>query len=246
MCREVEPELDVGVELLRLDALADGLRTRGFAAGDALAAATSLGSYLGDVIGFDGDHDTYHDPANGLLSRVLDRKRGLPITLSIVYVSIARRLGVPAFGIGLPGHFVAGVGGGAHPVVVDPFHGGRVLETAELRQRVHDATGGRTDYTRSMLRPASPALVLRRLLNNLTRDFTNLGDVEDALWTVELKLLLPGAPPDDNRVRGELLLELGQFRGAADAFEAYVETAQDAPDRDEVTRRAIAARAKLN
>lgn len=245
ICLEVEPELEVAVELLRLDALADGLVTRGFTASDPRADATRLSHYLTDVVGFTGDHETYYDPRNALLSRVLDRKRGLPITLSIIYVAIARRLRIPAFGIGLPGHFVTGVGEGPKPVVVDPFHGGQLLDTAELTRRVHDATGGQVSFTRSMLRPAAPPLVVRRLLNNLTRDFTNLGDVEDALWTVELKQLLPGAPPDDHRVRGELLLELGRFRAAAEAFEAYVEGAPDA-DTTEVARQAIAARAKLN
>lgn len=246
-CCEVEPDLDVEVELLRIDAIADAFVTRGFSPSSPEDDARALGAYLAGVQGFVGDGEDYHDPSNGLLTRVLDRKRGLPIALSIVYVAVGRRVGIPAYGIALPGHFVTGVGGGERPVVVDPFHSGALLDERELSERVASATGGQARFTRSMLRPAPAPLVIRRVLNNLTRDFTNQGDLEDALWTVELKQLLPGSPPDDHRARGELLLNLGRFRAAAAAFEAYVEAAPaGTSDLAEVSRRAISARAKLN
>ncbi len=247
VCAEVEPELAVDAELLRLDAIADGLRATGFRSTDAGSDAAALAGYLAGTRGFTGAVEDYHDPRNGLLTRVLDQRRGLPITLSIVYVAVGRRLGIPAFGIGLPGHFVTGIGGGDRPVVIDPFHDGVALDEAELARRVTEATNGRTEFRRAMLRPATPATIIRRVLNNLTRDFANQGDAEDALWAVELRQLLPGAPPDDHRARGELLLRIGRYRDAADAFETYVDEAgPGAPDTAEVSRRAIRARAKLN
>lgn len=245
-CEEVEPDLDVDVELLRLDAIADGLRSTGFTPTAPREDARALARYLADRRGFTGDHERYHDPRNGLLTRVLDRRRGLPITLSIVYVAVARRLRVPAFGIGLPGHFVTGIGGGERPVVLDPFDGGRVLDETGLSRLVTDATAGQVEFTRSMLRPAPPATVIRRLLNNLTRDFANEGDAANALWTVELKQLLPNHVPDDHRVRGELLVQLGRFLDGAHAFEAYIDADPDAPDAGDVRHAAIRARAKLN
>ena len=247
VCAEVEPELDVEAELLRIDAIADGLRAEGFRSTEPAADATALAGYLAGTRGFTGAAEDYYDPRNALLTRVLDQRRGLPITLSILYVAVGRRLHVPAFGIGLPGHFVTGIGGGERPVVIDPFHDGVPLDEAELARRVTEATNGRAEFRRAMLRPASPATIIRRVLNNLTRDFSNQGDAEDALWAVELKQLLPGSPPDDHRARGELLLRVGRYRDAADAFEAYVDAAgPGAPDTAEVSRRAIRARAKLN
>lgn len=247
LCLEIEPEVDVDVELLRLDAIADGLRSQGFRAGESRRDAMALGAYLGDARGFTGDSDSYNDPRNGLLTRVLDRRRGLPITLSILYVAIGRRLHVPAFGIGLPGHFVTGIGGADRPVVIDPFDHGRLLDEAEMARRVSVATGGRLDFTRSLLRPAPAALVIRRVLNNLTRDFAAHGDAENALWTVELKHVLPSTVADDHRVRGELLVQLGSYRDAAEAFEAYLDAAGPfAADAEDVRRAAIRARAKLN
>ncbi|MFP5310540.1 MAG: SirB1 family protein [Actinomycetes bacterium] len=249
LCVEHDPDVDVELGLLRIDALADGLRSTGFTpSGDAAVDANAIARYLADQQGFTGDTETYNDPRNGLLSQVLDRRRGLPITLSVLFVALARRLRVPAYGIGLPGHFVAGVASSDDRgvVVVDPFAGGRLLPLEEVAERVRAATGGRVSFSRAMLRPAAPADVVRRILANLTRDFTAAGDLRDALWTAELALLLPGSQPEDHRVHGELLRSAGRFLAAAEAFEAYVELAPTAPDRDEVRHAAIAVRARCN
>jgi regulator of sirC expression with transglutaminase-like and TPR domain len=246
-CVEAEPDLDVDLALLRIDALADGLRASGFRPLDADTNARRIAAYLAGEQGFVGDAATYHDPDNALLTRVLDRKRGLPITLSIVYVSIARRLEVPAYAVQLPGHVVAAVAGGERPVVVDPFHGGVVLDEAAIAARIEETTGGQLDFRRSMLRPTPAVDVVRRLLNNLTRDFLAADRPRDALWTVELKLLLSNRVADDHRMLGEVLLRLGAFDTAADAFEAYLEeVGPDAPAAEQARRSAIGARARLN
>lgn len=247
VCAELEPELDVDAELLRLDAFADQLRADGATPRDPpFELAASLSAHLGHRLGFVGDLDDYHHPDNGLLTRVLDRRRGLPITLSIVWISVAQRLGAHAFGIGLPGHFVAGIGAVDDAVVVDPFARGTLLGTDDLDALVRRATAGQARFDVSMLRPTPAPAIIRRLLHNLTRDFLAGDDVEDALWTVELRQLLPGALPDEWRIRGELLLKLGRYRRAAGSFERYVEGAGGAPDRDEVAVLAVRARAKLN
>lgn len=237
---------DVDTTLLRLDALADDLRSRGFVPGEAEDDAAALTEHLGVRHGFHGDHEDYHDPANALLGEVLDRRRGLPITLTIVYVAIGRRLRVPVYPIALPGHVVAGIGGDERTVVIDPFHGGPQLGEADLTRRVEQTTGGRLAFRRSMLRPSPAVNMVRRLLNNLARD-TTADRPRDALRAVDLKLLLPNRLPDDHRVRGELLGRLGRFDEAAAAYERYLEVVtEDAPDREEVRRAAIRSRARLN
>lgn len=247
ICAERDPDLDVDTALLRVDALADGLLTSGRLSGDPESDATALARYLAEDHGFTGDVDDYHDPANGLLSEVLDRHRGLPIVLSVLYVSVARRVRIPAWGIAHPGHYYVGVGTRDRTTVLDPFHDGAVVPADELAARLRAATAGRIEFTRAHLRPAGPAITTRRILNNLTRDFTNRGDLEDALWTVDCKLVLPNALDDDHRARGELLSHLGRYRQAAEAFETYLERAgTDAVDADEVRAQAVRARAKLN
>lgn len=252
-CVEIEPDLDVEAELLRLDAFADGLRASGHVPGDARADAEALTAHLAGGLGFSGDSERYHDPRNALLTTVLDRKRGLPIALAIVYVSVAHRVGIAAFGINAPGHFLVGVTSGRgpegaptlHPVVVDPFHGGVLLSEAQVVERVRSA--GAADFSPSLLRPAPAPVVVRRLLNNLTRDFLAQGDVEDALWTVELKQLLPGSSSQDVVVAGELLLQLGRYRVAAEMLEDHVvRAASQTEEVETIARLALRARAKMN
>lgn len=250
---EADPDLDVEPALLRVDALADTVRTRSGSGAIAdpraapRVAADVLAAELGGRQGFAGDTVDYHDPANALLHRVLERKRGLPISLAIVYVAVARRLGIPAYAIALPGHVVAAVADGAHPVVLDPFHGGVLLDEPALAARVAAATGGQLAYHRAMLRPAPTVAIVRRLLNNLTRDLAAAAQPLAALRTVELKLLLPNRELTDHRVLGELSLRAGRFDRAAAAFETYLaELDPDAPDREAVRRAAIGAHARLN
>lgn len=247
ICADADPSLDVSGQLLRLDAIADGLRTTGRAlTGDPVSDARALADYLAVSQGFHGDTESYHDPRNGLLASVLDRKRGLPITLSILYVAIGRRLDLPVYPIALPGHVVAGVGGGDRPVVLDPFHGGRLLDEADLTERVRELTSGALSFRRQMLRPAETPALVRRILNNLTRDFATLHQYAQALWSVDVKLALPNWVADDHRVRGELLVKVGRYDEAAAAYRTYVELEPDAPDAEEVRRSAVHAIAKLN
>jgi regulator of sirC expression with transglutaminase-like and TPR domain len=243
---EVDPHLDVEVGLLRLDALADRLRAQGFVAGDPERDAEALAEHLAADHGFVGDPAS-RDPEDALLHRVLDRRRGLPITLSILYVAIGRRLRVPVYPIALPGHVVTGIAGADRPVLLDPFHGGRRVDEDELARRVEQVSEGRLAFRRSMLRPAPTPLLLRRLLNNLTQDYLRAGQPADALWTVELKLLLPSKLPEDERARGELLVRTGRFDLGAAAFEDYLElVGPDAPGADEARHAAVRARAQLN
>lgn len=242
---EIEPDLDVDVALLRIDALGDAFLTS-WDGGDAGSGARALRNFLFGQHGFTGQRDDYHDPANGHLSRVLDRRTGLPILLSLLYASVARRAGLAAWGIAQPGHFYVGVGEPSRPIVLDPFDDGREVSTDELAERLRVATAGRVDFARAQLRPVSPPRTVRRILNNLTRDYTNRGEVANALWTVELKVLLPNAIADDHKARGELLTHLGRYGDAAEAFEQYLELSPEAGDGDDIRARAIRARAKLN
>lgn len=244
---EADPELDVEVALLRLDALADGVRRREPRGAPPPQQAELLAAELAGVHGFTGDRTSYHDPDNSLLHRVLDRRRGLPLTLSILYVAIAQRVGIAAFPVALPGHVVTAVATDDRPVVLDPFHAGIRLDEAAIEQRVAATTGGQVAYHRAMLRPTSTPVLLRRLLNNLTRDLVAADRPDDARWAVELKLLLPTRQPEDHRALGELLTRTGRFDAAAQAYERYLElTGGHSDDAEAVRRAAIGARARLN
>ncbi|HSK23371.1 MAG TPA: transglutaminase family protein [Egicoccus sp.] len=242
---EAEPGLDVDGALLRLDALADGLRVVGIEPGDPEADASALAHYLGTEQGFTASDEPGPDAV--LLTGVLDAKRGVPVTLTMLYVAIARRLRIQAYPIALPGLVVVGIAGGEQPLVLDPSRGGRRMAHDELVRHVSQATAGQLGFRRSMLRPSPTVNVVRRQLNELTRAYVAEQRLDDARWAVELKLLLPNRLPDDHRVLGDLLAQGGQFHLAAAAYERYLDlVGPDAPDAAEVRQTAIRARARLN
>lgn len=247
VARGCDPALDVDVELLRIDALADQLRNRGDTLRPMGAAAGLLADHLGGDLGFRGATERYHDPDSSLLHRVLETRQGLPITLSALYVAIARRLHLPAFAIALPGHVMMGLADTDLPVVLDPFHGGVRLEEPDLAERVRTTTGGRLTYRRAMLRPSPAVHLTRRMLHNLTRDLSAAGRTDEAIWTVRTKLALPNRLPEDHRDLGELEVQRGRFDVAAGSFERFLElTRGDTPEREAARRAAIDARARLN
>ncbi len=241
------PELDVDRELLRVDALADQLRTRRVGTQPAAAAAALLADHLGGELGFHGEVARFHEPDSSLFHRVLETRQGLPITLSALYVAIARRLHLPAFAIALPGHVMVGLADQDLPVVLDPFHGGVRLEEVDLVERIRVATGGRLTYRRAMLRPSPAVHLTRRMLHNLTRDLSAAGRIDEAVWTVQTKLALPNRLPEDHRDLGELEAGRGRFDLAAQSFERFLElTRGDTTERESARRAAIDARARLN
>ncbi len=273
-CVEVQPHLDVDAALGRFDGLADELRAGGFepdsrymphgrgaTAESAAVDAKALAGYLAGRLGFTGDSATPHAARNGLLNAVLERRRGSATTLAILYVAVGRRLALRMFAIDTPGPLLVGVGGGApeseanRPAVLDPFNDGAILDDDMIAERVRGETAGRGSFHRSMLRPAPPAVVIRRLLNDLTRVYLHNGDAHAALWTIELKRRLPGSGPEDVLTAGQLLAQLGRYRDSAETLEYYltevagdVELAADAggPALKAMAQVARRARSKMN
>ncbi|ANW18314.1 transglutaminase-like domain-containing protein [Streptomyces clavuligerus] len=212
--------------------------------------AGALADLLGRECGFHGTSGEYRRLGASLLHQVLERRRGLPILLSVVWVEVARRAGAPAYGVALPGHFVVGFGdpgapGG--PVLADPFAGGGPLTGNEAELLVMDATGAPLEP--SMLTPASPLDVVLRILGNI-RAWAAARPEQSAaaLWAVEFSLLLPSHPARLRYEHAQLLVQRGDFLTGAAELEAYAEVVQPVePATAEAVRgRARAARAMLN
>lgn len=214
-----------------IDAVTDRLRSLGAAvaaetppAATAYQQASALRAVLGDREGFRGFGDDYADLRASLLPDVVVRRRGLPILLSVVYSEVARHAGIPAYGIGLPGHFVVGVGDTVYPTLLDPFVGGRLTTLHELSARVTDA-GGAPLSVRD-LAPWQPVQVVNRVLNNIRGHAARTGDARTRLWAADLSLLLPNHPVALRRERGELRARLGDYLGAAADLEEYAEAVE--------------------
>ncbi|MCW3040453.1 MAG: hypothetical protein JWM31_2358 [Solirubrobacterales bacterium] len=184
--------VDVAAALRRLDALADELRGAVAALADpddVAQQAAACRDVLGDRHRFDGDREQYDHPDNSMLDLVLERRRGLPILLSVVYAETARRAGLPVAGVGLPGHFVVGHFGAEDPILLDPFN--------------HGAEVGADADTRSV-RPWATTEIAMRMLNNLVGAYVRRRDLPAAIRAAELRLLLPA----DDGLRRMLTEEL--------------------------------------
>jgi regulator of sirC expression with transglutaminase-like and TPR domain len=252
--KEVDPALDVGVGLATLDGLAEVVGAG--LPGDAGPAQIGrhFRSTLGADVGFGGSAGDYDDLRSSLLHEVLRRRRGLPILLSVVWLEVARRLDVPAHGVGLPGHFVVGLGdpasfdptgSGAGPlgfVLVDPFNGGVPLPGAEVYRMLGHAPTARD------LRPAETSRILLRILANIGNWARRADRVKTRLWAIELTLLLPGCPDAVRREHGEALARAGDFAKAAAQLEAYADRVEEGHPLAARTARQEArmARARLN
>jgi regulator of sirC expression with transglutaminase-like and TPR domain len=234
---EVDPRLDVDTSLGLLDLLAGGARhlvPRHGVRDQAEGLRRGLMEYEGSAA-------DYEDLRSSLLHEVLERRRGLPLLLSVVWLEVAARLDVAAHAMALPGHIVVLIGDPLDEhVVVDPFGGGQAMSAAEIAAR-----GGLSG-------PLSPVDLLLRLLTNVraltTRQPPSLDVARTRLWAVELSLLLPRHPVELRRERGALLVRLGEHVEGAEELETFALAVADVDEAAaEVARReARLARAQLN
>ncbi|WP_371669303.1 transglutaminase-like domain-containing protein [Streptomyces sp. NBC_00289] len=243
---EADGELDdAGLDSaqIELDKLAGQLP---FRPGGPRSWAVALRELLGERSGFRGFPADYQRLESSLLHRVLARRRGLPILLSVLWMEVARRAGAPVYGVALPGHFVVGFGT-EEQVLADPFDGGRVLSGSDAELLVAGATGA--PLHPSMLGPAEPLEVVVRILNNVRAWAAARPERSDvSLWAVELSLLLPSHPARLRYERAQLLVQRGDFVEGAAELDAYAEVvgAVDEPAAARVRDQAHAARAMLN
>jgi regulator of sirC expression with transglutaminase-like and TPR domain len=153
------------------------------------AAARALARTLFADLGFRGNTSDYYDPRNSFLGEVLDRRVGIPITLSVLFLEIARRLDLPAVGVGFPGHFLVRVDG-AGSLILDPFNAGAVLGRAELAKLLQQAQGNEAELDDAMLAPASKRAILSRMLANLAGIYGRAGELRLSLEVLERQALL--------------------------------------------------------
>ena len=172
---------------------------------------------------FAGNHADYYDPKNSYLNDVLDRKVGLPITLSLVAAAVGTRAGLTVEGVGLPGHFVAKVvGEDGAAVFFDPFHSGRFLDTAACERLVEEATGRPFEFTPEATVAAPNAAVAVRLLTNLKSVYLKTADfVRAARTTARLVSILP-SDADQRRDLGVCLIHANQPGRAIPHLRAYI------------------------
>jgi regulator of sirC expression with transglutaminase-like and TPR domain len=194
-----------------------------------------LNDYLFGELALAGDRDTFDDPRNSCLNQVLDRGLGIPITLGVVYIEVARRAGVRVNGINFPGHFLLScpgdAPGGGPGTILDPFEGGAVLSEIDCRRLLHEHAGDDLPYDPSLLVPASPHQILARMLLNLKRSYVAMRSLPQARDVTELLLAIDPSAFNELRDRGLLAFQLNDFGSALRDLESYLRfTSGGTPD----------------
>lgn len=237
------PELDVPAYLERLDRLADDLGRQLPAQSSSVDKIFALNHFLFAEQGFSGNLDEYYDPRNSFLNEVLDRKLGIPITLSILYLEIGRRIGLPLEGVSFPGHFLVKLPVDGGDIVLDPFAGGVSLSEEDLENQLEALYGGHPQ-------PASPPLnlllssagkreILLRMLRNLKGIYLGERHLYKALDVAETILALAPTASGELRDRGMLYDQLECFRPALADYQRYLDLEPEAADAESIRARVI-------
>lgn len=240
------PEVDQDACESTLDAYATRVKARIDGSSDLFEQIQALRHVLGLEEGFRGHRLDEGDwVENSFLDRVLARKVGLPITLSVVYLEVARRVGVPIFGVSFPGHFLLACEIGGSKLAIDPFAGGEIL-TESGCQALLRKVAPQIRFHPRMLVPASVRVIASRLLNNLKRSYMDSEDRERALRVLDLLLMLTPDHPGDLRTRAGLLSSLGAYRAALADVERCLSISPHAPDSQQLRWTASALRERVD
>ena len=224
-----DPHLDANEHISSLDSLADVARRRLNGERDPLYCINALSEFLFDEIGFRGNREDYYDTRNSLLNAVLSRRLGIPITLSLIYIEVGKRLGIRLLGIGMPGHFLVRHAN-LTDMFVDPFHGGIILSVEECAQRLRQVTGADVRWSPGYLSPISNLEFIARMLRNIKAIYWRGQDYNRALRATNWLMALQPAATQERRDRGLLYAQTGRNALALNDLEEYISSSPSAHD----------------
>lgn len=224
------PDLDIARYLRRIDELAVEVSQRRGADADAFRSIAALNYVLFKEQGFRGNRDDYYDPKNSFLNDVIDRKRGLPITLSILYMEVGRRIGLILEGLGFPGHFLVKAEAEGDEIVLDPFNAGDVKSYEDLQAMLDQIYGGKVRLDRDLLTALPKKQILKRMLGNLKAIYGRRDELVKMLAVLDRLIILDPGSVEEVRDRGAVYLRLDCYGQAKDDFETYLRLAPNAKD----------------
>lgn len=245
---EEYPSMDIALYLEKIDRIGDMVRERAAHAHSSLDVLSAINSTLFDEFGFRGNVENYYDPRNSFLNEVIDRRVGIPITLTVVYIEVARRVGLHVEGVGMPGHFIAKLATDSGEMFIDAFNGGRLFGEVGCADLLSEMSGGRLKLKPEHLAAVTKRQILERMLSNLMGVYA-AGDHCRALAAIERILLINPDSPPHIRDRGLLLATLGRTTAAIAELERYLLLAPDSPDASSIREQIKTIRqsqAKLN
>ena len=219
---EDNPTIEIGHYLGQVADWSDAVRQRLEGSRDVERIVEAINQLLFDEEGFHGENEDYYDPRSALLSETLDRHAGLPMTLSVLYIEMSRRVGVEVSGVALPGRFLVKFSGAFGHVVVDPFDGGRVLTTIELQQLLDEVYGGGVRLREHHLRSFTAKEILARELAHLKSAYMARRDLPHAAASIDRLLILDANDAYELRDRAGVAMQMHAYHTAIECFERYV------------------------
>jgi regulator of sirC expression with transglutaminase-like and TPR domain len=224
------PTLDFTAYLGRINELALEVSERAGADADVYRSIAALNFVLFSRHGFRGNRDAYYDPKNSFLNQVIERKTGIPITLSVLYMEVAKRIGLAFDGVGFPGHFMVKTIAEGNEIVIDPFDGGESKSREDLGALLDQLYGGKVEMRAEFLAPLPKRRILQRMLTNLKAIYARENDLVKTLAVLDRLLILDPASAEDTRDRGVIYSRLECYGQAKEDFERYLQLAPDADD----------------
>jgi regulator of sirC expression with transglutaminase-like and TPR domain len=241
-----EPALDVEHYVRRVDALAKRVAAKIQDADDPAQTIAALNQVLFQEEVFRGNTVDYYSPRNSFLQNVLDRQLGIPISLALVYMEVARRVEFPLFGVGMPGHFLLkhyDLDG--RSTLIDVFERGSIVTEEDCRQKLNSIYAGQLSLQPEFLLPVTRRQMLTRMLNNLRSVYISQRDFRRAVQVVDLILVIYPRSPEDVKQRAVLRFNLDDYRGALSDFDEYVKMSPDASDVEEIKQTALSLRRSM-
>ncbi len=236
IAQEEYPDLDIADPLELLDHMAEALKRRLPETAYPLKIIRTINQFLFEELNFRGNSEDYYDPRNSFLNDVLHRRVGIPITLSLVYLELAKRIGFPMAGVGIPGHFLIRPTLDDMAIFVDPFHRGEVLFEQDCRDRFQQMFGDGARLQPAHLNHISPTAFVVRMLTNLKMIYLQQRNVPKALDAINRILLIYPDAVGEWRDRGLIHYQQGHLDQALLDLERYLYESPDASDAYEIRR----------
>src|SRR5947207_13249873 len=229
---EADPNVDVDGEIHTLESWASTLRSQLDPSWNNLQKLARLRNFLYEELRFRGDRRDYYSPSNSLLNQVMGRRLGVPLTLSIIFMELGWRVGMPLEGVGFPGHFLVRLAGEPLALLLDPYERGTSVHEEDCRRMLHDLSDGKLELSDQYLASISKRDMIVRLLMNLKGAYLRANEDQNALAAVDRLLLLRPDDLDEVRDRGLLLYRLQRYAPALEALLRYLDKCPDAADRE--------------
>ena len=237
------PNLDITEYVQKLRSFEQGLCEHVSDVKNPIYLVSMLNEYMFDILGFEGDDDDYYNPQNNFLNVVIDKRSGIPITLSIMYIEVARAVGLELRPVGFPGHFLVKY---SEELILDPFNRGGLLDIEDLQDILDAAFGDGVEFEPEYLNDIEPEKILIRILRNLKGSYTESFSYEKAMHCINMVLGLEPASPEDIRDKGIIQLRLLQKDLALISLNKYLELAPEADDVDDILEMIKSIKEKSN